>query len=203
MTAGVRVRGSSTGQASGFGPRRVALTAALAIALVGCSGSTSPTATAGAVTTRGPLGSGDPTRAPSATNWPTLVIEGAISLAAANGNFSQMNQDVTAAVNAADPARIRTVMQDVLTFLKANRVAVGYLQQYDTTKPTGDRLAVAYDQMIGGAQAIVDGTTSGNGAAVQSGFNDFYAGDAAYAALTGALGDIAAQATLMKRGYTQ
>jgi len=135
---------------------------------------------------------------PSATFWPTMVIEGAVALAAANTSFSQMNSDVTAAVNAGDPRRILTVMTDALKFLKANRVSVGYLQGYDTTKATGDKLAAAYDQMIGGAQTIVDALTSGNGEAVQQGFNDFFAGDAAYAEQTGSLGDIAEQATLMK-----
>jgi hypothetical protein len=67
------------------------------------------------------------------------------------------------------------------------------------TKATGDKLAAAYDQMIEGAKTILDGLQSGNGEAVQQGFNAFFAGDAAYAAQTGPLGDIASQAALMKK----
>ena len=140
---------------------------------------------------------------PAATPWPTLVIEGAVSLAAADASFKQMNEDVTVSVNAGDPQKILIVMKDALTFLKKNRVAVTYLQEYDSTKATGDALGAAYDQMISGAQTIVDAITSGDGEAVQQGFNDFFAGDAAYAQQTGALGDLAAQAALMKRNYTK
>jgi hypothetical protein len=171
----------------------------LAVALAGCVTSTSSASPAASPT-------GTPTDAtlgPNATTWPTLVVEGSISLAAADASFKTMNTDVSTAVNAGDPQKILLVMKNALTFLKKNRVAVTYLQEYDFTKATGDKIGAAYDQMIGGAQAIVDGITSGNGEAVQQGFNDFFAGDAAYAEQTGALGDLAAQAALMKRGYTQ
>jgi hypothetical protein len=173
--------------------------ACLAVAFAACgtsNSSPSPAGTPTAIPTDATLG-------PAATPWPTLVLEGAISLAAADASFKQMNADVTTAVNAGDPQKILIVMKDALTFLKKNRVAVTYLQEYDYTKATGDKIGAAYDQMIGGAQAIVDGITAGDGEAVQQGFNDFFAGDAAYAEQTGPLGDLAAQAALMKRGYTK
>ena len=200
MTERGHVRRSGTGRQLGGGLRTFLAGLALTFALVACTGVTgtpSPAATAS------PPATADTTERPSATFWPTLVIEGSISLAAADASFSQMNKDVTNAVNSADPQTILTVMKDALKFLKANRVAVGYLQGYDTTKSTGDKLGAAYDQMIGGAQAIIDGLTNGHGDAVQQGFNDFFAGDAAYAEQTGPLGDLAAQATLMKRNFTQ
>ena len=203
MTGRGRVRRSGTGSAARDGLRRALLGVAILISLgiAGCSalGSASPTPAATATATV----PDDATMGPGATFWPTQVVEGAISLAAADASFSKMNQDVTTAVNGADPHTILTVMTDALKFLQSNRVAVGYLTQYDATKAVGDKLAAAYDQMIGGAKAIIDGLTNGNGEAVQQGFNDFFAGDAAYAEQTGPLGDIVSQATLMKRNYTQ
>ena len=202
MTDRHPVRRPGTGRRAGGGPALLAVGWLVAASLV--------VAACGISTTSSPSGAGTPTIQPSeatlgpaATPWPTLVVEGAISLALADASFKQMNSDVTTAVNAGDPQKILTVMKDALTFLKKNRVAVTYLQEYDFTKATGDKLGAAYDQMIGGAQTIVDGLTSGNGEAVQQGFNDFFAGDAAYAEQTGPLGDLAAQAALMKRNYSQ
>lgn len=200
MSGPARPRRSAVGRPrseSGWTVLAVGLLLGLVIAAcAGVSGTPRPSPTTQAT------GSG-PVSGPAATNWPTMVIEGAVTLAAADASFSQMNKDVGDAVNAGDPSRILTVMTDALAFLKANRVSVTYLQGYDTTKATGDKLAAAYDQMIRGAQAIVDALKSGNGPAVQQGFNDFFAGDAAYAEQTGPLGDIAAQAALMKRNLTQ
>ena len=203
MTGRERVRRSGTGTGAHgrlWGPL-VALAVVISLGIAACSGlaSGSPTPPATATVSV----PDDATMGPNATFWPTNVIEGAISLAAADASFSKMNQDVQTAVTAGDPKTILTVMTDSLKFLQANRVAVGYLQQYDTTKPVGDKLAAAYDQMIAGAQKILDGLKSGDGEAVQLGFNDFFAGDAAYAEQTGPLGDIVSQATLMKRNYTQ
>ena len=205
MTVRERVRRSGTGRRPGGRLRPAwaalsALTVVLTVAgCTGLSGSTSP----GPVATPTPTVPDDATMGPSATFWPTQVIEGSISLAAADASFSQMNKDVTNAVDSADPHTMLTVMTDALKFLKTNRLAITYLQGYEPTKDTGDKLAAAYDQMIGGAQRILDGLTAGNGEAVQQGFNDFFAGDAAYAEMTGPLGDLASQATLMKRNYTQ
>jgi FlaG/FlaF family flagellin (archaellin) len=201
MTDRPPVGRSRTGRRArgGRGMVAAAWLVALGLAFAGCGTSTTSPGSAGTAT---PLPT-DSTEGPSATTWPTLVVEGAISLAAADASFKQMNTDVTTAVNAGDPQKILIVMKDALTFLQKNRVAVRYLQEYDSTKATGDKIGAAYDQMIKGAQAIVDGITSGDGEAVQQGFNDFFAGDAAYAEQTGPLGDLAAQAALMKRSYTQ
>ena len=200
MTDPFQVRRSSTGRGSRGGPAMLAVAWLVGLGLVfaacGPSVSPSPAGTPSPVPTDAVVG-------PAATPWPTLVIEGAVSLAAADASFKQMNEDVTVSVNAGDPQKILIVMKDALTFLKKNRVAVTYLQEYDSTKATGDALGAAYDQMISGAQTIVDAITSGDGEAVQQGFNDFFAGDAAYAQQTGALGDLAAQAALMKRNYTK
>lgn len=202
MTDRLPVRRSGTGRRAGGGPALLAAgwLVGLGIVFAGCGTSTT-SAPSLAGTPTPPASEG--TEGPAATTWPTLVVEGAISLAAADASFKQMNTDVTTAVNSGDPQKILTVMKDALKFLKANRTAVTYLQEYDFTKATGDKLGAAYDQMISGAQAIVDGITAGDGEAVQQGFNDFFAGDAAYAEQTGALGDLAAQAALMKRSYTQ
>lgn len=206
MTVPESVRRSGSGRRPGArtltaGAALLSLAGVLAVAgCTGLAGSTSPSLLA----TPSSTVPDDATIGPGATVWPTMVIEGSISLAAADASFSQMNKDVTNAVNSGDPHTYLTVMTDALKFLKANRPAITYLQGYAPTKDTGDKLAAAYDQMIGGAQKILDGLTSGNGAAVQQGFNDFFAGDAAYAETTGPLGDLAAQAVLMKRGnYTK
>jgi hypothetical protein len=202
MTDRLSVRRSEAGRRSHGGPgkRAAAWLAGLALVIVACGTSISsgPTGT-------GSSGSGslEPTLGPNATPWPSQVIEGAISLAAADASFKQMNTDVSTAVNAGDPQKILIVMNDALTFLKKNRVAVTYLQGYDATKETGDKIGAAYDQMIKGAQTIIDALKSGDADGVTKGFDDFFAGDAAYAEQTGALGDIATQAATMKRSYTK
>ena len=206
MTLRWRVRRPLIGRRAEHGVRVAgraswpALVVLAAVAVAACSGQASsrPTGSAPA-----PSGSGEATLGPEATSWPTQVVDGAVALAAANASFAQMDTDVTNAVNSTDPRKILTVMTDALKFLKANRPFVTALQGYPETKDTGDKLAAAYDQMIGGAQTIVDGLTSGNGEAVQQGFNEFFAGDSAYAETTGPLGDISAQAILMKRHFNE
>ena len=191
------------------GARRVgrALVAALIAGCSGLSGTASPaasaTASAGAAASPSDSPSDSQQIGPAPTNWPTTVIDGSIAIAAADASFKKMNSDVTTAVNSTDPRTILTVMTDALKFLKSIRGAATYLQDYGPTKDTGDKLGAAFDEMISGAQAIVDGVNAGDGPGVQHGFDQFFAGDAAYAAQTGPLSDLAQQALLMKRNLTK
>jgi hypothetical protein len=137
------------------------------------------------------------------TFWPTTTIDGTIALGAANDSLTKMAKDVTTAVDAQDPQKILIVMSDGLTFMTSLQADIGYLQAYPETKDVGDQLAAAYGQMIKGAQEIVDALKAGNGEGVQSGFSDFFAGSAGYAAVAPALGDLVSQAILMKRGFNQ
>ncbi len=203
MTHPGQVRRSASGWRSRGGRRLVGLLGpwGLAIALVGCVGSgASPTSSQ--TVAPGTTSSGFPV-GPLPTNWPSNVVEAAIELAAADASFAQMNKDVADAVTGADPRTMLTVMTDALTFLQANQRSIPALQAYALTKDLGDKLGAAYGQMISGAQAIVGGLRSGKSASVQQGFNDFFAGGAAYAPLTGPLGDLASQAALMKKHLSQ
>ena len=204
MTHPGQVRRSSIGWRSRGGRRLMSLLGpwGLAIALIGCVGSgASPTPSPAVVPSTTPPGS--PAAGPLPTNWPSNVIEAAIELAAADAGFAPMNKDVADAVTGADPRTMLTVMTDSLTFLQANQRSIPALQAYALTKDLGDKLAAAYGQMIRGAQAIVGGLRSGDGESVQQGFNDFFAGGAAYAPLTGPLGDLASHAALMKKHLVQ
>ena len=114
-----------------------------------------------------------------------------------------MFSDVSAAVDANDPARILQVMNDVLTFLQGAQKNIPLLQGYAATKAVGDQLASAYATMIGGAQAVVDAINAGDGPATQAGLLKFFDGSTAYADARQGLADIAAQALTMTKGRTQ
>lgn len=139
------------------------------------------------------------TPGPKPTLWPTLTVEAAVALGAANGEFSKMSDDLAAAIDSEDPARLRTAIGDALTFLEANQENIPRLQAYDATKSVGDRLAAAYSEMIAGATQVRDGLDGGDGDAVTQGFATFFAGSNDYAGVAAELGDLASQAILMKR----
>ncbi len=136
---------------------------------------------------------------PKPTAWPTLTIEAAIALGAADNDFGTMAADVVAAVEAEDPARILVAMEDALTFLEGNQSNVPRLQEYGATKDVGDRLAPAYAQMIAGAHRVGDGLNGANAADVEAGFLEFFAGNEAYVVASTGLGALAEQALFMKR----
>lgn len=204
MRAPAWVRRPTSGPPS-FGRYRAPLVSTaivLAAVIASCSGTSSPSPS---LPSTGPLPTATDLvpNGPAPTNWPTTVVDGVIALGAADKSFAQMNSDVTTAVNAADPGKILTVMNDALKFLRPNLRFLPYLQGYPATKDVGDKLAAAYNQLVAGAQAIVDGVNAGDGEAVQQGFNQFFAGDAAYSVETGPLADLVQQALLMRRNLTQ
>jgi hypothetical protein len=136
---------------------------------------------------------------PKPTNWPTGTVEASIALGAANGEFTKMTDDIAAAVDAQDPARIATAMNDALAFLTGNQQNIAKLQDYPATKDLGDRLAPVYAKMIAGATQVRDGLTGGDAAAVEAGFTTFFEGSTEYAGLSSDVAAAAEQAVLMKR----
>ncbi|MBI2777873.1 MAG: hypothetical protein HYX57_11515 [Chloroflexi bacterium] len=156
------------------------------------SSSPPPSASAGA-------SAGDGTAVPKPTAWPTTVVEAAIALGAADGDFTTMANDVIAAVNSEDPARILQVMNDAIKFLTENQKNIPKMQAYPETKSVGDRLEPAYAQMLKGATDVRDGLTAGNTSAVETGLTTFFAGNDAYVKVSSDLGDLAEQALFMKR----
>lgn len=186
---------------------RAAVAVVIAATLVAaCAGTTSPAPTGVPLSTPVPAGTGSPgatANGPKPTTWPTNTLASAIALAAANDSFKTMSDDVANAVNAQDPRQMLTVMTDALTFLKANRSRIQYLQSYPETRGVGDQLDAAYGQLITGGQQVVDGLRTGDGKAVQAGFSTWFAGGDAYAAVLPALGDLASQAVLMQKNYLQ
>lgn len=166
-----------------------------AILVVGCSPATETSpSSAPSVTPSAAVG---PTPRPSA--WPTLTIEAAIALGAAQNDFQKMLDDVAAAVAAEDPARIRIAMDDAIRFLSGNEQNIPRLQAYEGTKALGDRLAPVYAKMIAGATQVRDGLTSGDGAAVEAGFTAFLEGQTEYAGISSDVAVAAEQALFMKR----
>jgi hypothetical protein len=142
-------------------------------------------------------GSGSP--APKPTNWPTGTVEAAIALGAANGEFTKMTDDIAAAVDSQDPARIATAMNDALTFLTGNQQNIVKLQDYAGTEDLGDRVAPVYAKMIAGATQVRDALTSGDAAGVEAGFTAFFEGSTAYAGLSSDVAAAAERALFMKR----
>lgn len=136
---------------------------------------------------------------PKPTNWPTGTVEASIALGAANGEFTKMTDDIAAAVDSEDPARITTAMNDALAFLTGNEQNIAKLQDYPGTKELGDRLAPVYARMIAGVTQVRDGFTSGDAAAVEAGFTAFLEGSTEYAGLSSDVATAAEQALLMKR----
>jgi hypothetical protein len=137
---------------------------------------------------------------PKPTNWPYHVVEGTVALAAADGQFKQVGDDLAAAVNAGDVNQLLTVTGNVQQFLEGNRKNIPYLQGYPETKDLGDKLAVAYDEMIAGVTKIHDSIVSGDAAGVTAGFAQFVAGNTDYSNVRDILGDKGSQAVFMKRG---
>lgn len=164
--------------------------------IVACGASVTPSPSTGS---SAPTGGGSGVPTPKPTFWPTGVVEATIALGAADGDFIKMANDVVGAVDSNDAARVLQVMSDALTFLKGNQENVPRLQGYPATTDVGDKLAAAYAQMIEGAQAVIAGMNAGDSSAVQAGFDTFFAGNAAYVAISPALGDLADQAVFMKR----
>jgi len=159
-----------------------------------------------------PIGSGTatppPTETPTAASgspgpktvsWPASTIAAAVALGGADGEFKNMNDDISAAVNSQDPARIMTAMNDALAFLQENQQSIPKLQAYVATKSVGDRLAAAYATMIQGLTKVKDGLTAGDAKAIEDGFTTYAQGSAAYASVQPDLGDIAQQAIVMTR----
>ena len=169
----------------------------LATLIAACAAGPSPAASVSPVPTASALPSGPH---PNATFWPTQVVESSIALGAADASFAVMADDLSKALDAGEPARILDVIDRVIPFLQGNQKNIPGLQGYDFTRPVGDRLAAAYQQMIDGAIQIRDGLTAGDGPAVTAGFGVFAAGNTAYADLRAALGDVASQAVFMKKG---
>ena len=162
-----------------------------------CSSQPGPTSEP---TTAGPVGTG-PT--PQPTAWPASVVSSMIALGAADGQFVQMGNDLQAAVDAGNLSELLTVTNDATTFLTGNRGNIPRLQAYALTKPLGDKLAAAYDQMIAGIKQIHDSLVNGDASGVSAGFQTFLAGNTAYADVRQELGDKAQQAIFMKRIYYQ
>ncbi len=147
----------------------------------------------------GPGPSGGESAGPKPTAWPTGTVEASIALGAANGEFTKMTDDVAAAVDSQDPARIATAMEDALAFLTGNQQNIPKLQDYAGTKDLGDRLAPIYANMIAGATQVRDGLENGDAAAVEAGFTTFFEGSTEYAAISADVATAAEQALFMKR----
>ena len=184
--------------------RRLQVTVPLLLAIASVAGlavACSPNGTATPAFSSPPTSESPGSPKPKPTTWPTMTVEAAIALGAADNDFTKMAMDVVAAVGSEDPGRILTVMNGALEFLAGNQKNVPRLQAYDFTKAVGDRLADAYATMIDGATTARDGLLAGNAVALEAGLTTFFDGNAAYVAISPDLGDLADQAIFMKRVY--
>lgn len=201
MTAGAPPRRAGAPGAAGA-RRRLHLAVPLLLAVSSVAGlaiACSPDGAATTTSATAPASSSPGTPRPKPTTWPTMTVEAAIALGAADNDFTKMAMDVVSAVGSEDPQRILTVMNGALTFLTENQKNIPRLQAYDFTKSVGDRLATAYATMIEGATKVRDGLLTGDADAVETGLTTFFDGNAAYVAISPDLGDLADQAIFMKR----
>jgi hypothetical protein len=175
--------------------------AILTVTVAGLVAACTPTGTAsGSPTgTAGPDASGSGSPGPKPTAWPTTTIEATIALGAAHNDFDAMVNDIGTAVTAGDPALVAVAMDDALEFLEGNQTNIPRLQAYDSTKPTGDRLAATYAGMIEGLKMVKAGLAAGDGEAVEEGFEVFSEANTEYLTVAPELVELATQAIFMKR----
>jgi hypothetical protein len=175
----------------------------LASVVIACSTAT-PSPSPGALGSQGPVASqqaGGTGPTPKPTAWPGATVSAVIALGAGDESFQRLAKDLQTTVDKGDLQGMLQVTNDGLTFLKGAQQNIPHLQAYSETKPLGDSLAAAYQQMISGLQQIHDSLVSGNAAGVTSGFQEFAAGNEAYGALRAELSDKAQQAIFMQRIY--
>jgi len=170
--------------------------AMLTAILVACTGTVSPTPTAGPTF---PVDASGAT--PNPTAWPGSVVAAMIALGADDASFTQLGNDLQAAVDTGNMQSLLQVSTDGLTFLKAAQTNIPKIQAYSETKALGDALAAAYQEMIDGLQKVHDSLVSGDSAGVTTGFQQFVAGNVAYGALRADLSDKSQQAVFMQRIY--
>lgn len=171
-------------------PVALALLAAIAAA---CSTATPSFTPSGSIV---PLRSGE---TPTPTSWPGSVVESTIALGLADSEFKSIGDDLSAAVDAGDLAKLLEVSAHVEQFLTENGKNIPKLQGYSETQALGDKLKAAYDEMLAGITRVHDSLTGGDSAGVAAGFEQFSAGNDLYAPLRTELGDKATQAIFMKR----
>ncbi len=164
---------------------------------IGVAAACSPQDSATATPVPSPSASESP--GPKPTSWPTTTVEASIALGAAHTEFTTMLDDLAAAIDAEDPARIDAALGAALEFLTGNQTNIPRLQAYGATKSVGDRLAVVYEQMIQGATEAREGLRSGDGAAVERGLTAFFTGSTDYVSVSPDLVAVAEQALFMKR----
>jgi hypothetical protein len=170
----------------------------LAALVAACTSNVSPSPSTGAEGSSQPLGSG---ASPQPTSWPGSVVSAIIALGAADASFSKLGNDLQQTIDTNDLKGLLQVTTDGLTFLKGAQKNIPKLQAYSLTKPLGDTLATAYQQMIDGLQKTHDSLVNGDSAGVTTGFEAFVAGNTLYGTVRADLSDKAQQAIFMQRVY--
>lgn len=178
------------------GLRRLALSlATLVLIAAACGGSTS--SPSGSLPPGSADGSSPP--GPKPTNWPTGVVESAIALGAADGDFAKVGLDLETAIVEGDLEELLTVVSNVIEFIEGNSPNVAKLQGYEGTRTLGDALSPAYATMLDGVTKIRDSLLAGDADGVEAGFTTFVEGTVAYSQLRNDVNEAAVRALFMKR----
>lgn len=181
--------------------RSVTLGIALLLGIIaGCTSGATPSATP--VPSFIPIGPSDiPNPHPGATSWPGDVVDAVVALGSADTQFDQVTTDLSTAVNANDMQQLLGVSENVVKFVTGNQTYIPHLQGYSATKDLGDKLAVAYAQMLAGITQVHNSLVAGDGAGVTAGFDTYASGTTAYGLVRANLGDAFNQAIFMKRTF--
>lgn len=178
------------------GLRSLGLALTVLVLSVAACGGTTPSQSGGQPSASA---DGSSTPGPKPTNWPTGVVEAAIALGAADGDFARVGLDLETAVTEGDLEALLTVVTDVIEFIEGNQPNVVKLQGYEGTKALGDALAPTYATMLEGVTKIRDSLLAGDADGVEAGFTAFVEGTIAYSQLRNDVNEAAVTALFMKR----
>ena len=176
------------------GPLACAILAILLV--IGCSGTTGPSATPSG----SPTGS-DP--GPGRTSWPANTVEVTIALAAADAEIGKAFTELNTAADTEDPELMRGAADGLATLLEAMMPRVSALTGYSATADLGAGLEQSYGALHAAAVKIRESIDSGDTNGVVTGFNQLAVAIDLYADQRQALSDAGSQAIFMKRTLLQ
>jgi hypothetical protein len=189
---------------------RVALVAVAAVmAVAACSPVAPATLRAGTASGSAPaVGPASPAAGPASpaaatggaqpTYWPTAVQDAVISLGAMQSDLGRAVNDLSAAVDAEDVAKMRGVARDLGAFIGGNLVSAEALRKANFPE-LGGALVEAMTEIRDGANAIGDGIEANDSAAIERGFERISAGMRKYATVQPQIADLVPEA-LRQRG---
>jgi hypothetical protein len=187
------------------------LVLALVVAACGSSGS-SPAATASAPASPSaevatPSSSGGPTSSadaaatpnPSATPWPSNIIEALTNLGIYDGRISKANDDIGTEAGNQDLTGMYHTAADLVVLLGNVQFESDRLKGNPVTMPAWTAYQAALPDMLAGATTLRDSIAKGDAAGVTAGSDQLAKGFESYGDVRTILGPMVDEALLMQR----